>query len=506
MTTQIPHFIDGRRSNLASTRTADVLNPSTGNVQAQVLLASAADVDTAVASAVAAQKEWAAWNPQRRSRVLMKFIELVNANADELAELLSLEHGKTVADSLGDIQRGIEVIEFAVGVPHLMKGEFTEGAGSGIDVYSIRQPLGVVAGITPFNFPAMIPLWKAGPALACGNALILKPSERDPSVPLRLAELFIEAGLPPGVLQVVQGDKEAVDAILEHPDIKAVGFVGSSDIAQYIYSGAAAHGKRAQCFGGAKNHMIVMPDADLEQAVDALIGAGYGSAGERCMAISVAVPVGEETANRLRARLVERISQLRVGHSLDPKADYGPLVTGAALARVKDYINQGVEAGADLVVDGRERGSDELSFDDADLSKGFFLGPTLFDHVTSDMSIYTDEIFGPVLCIVRAADYEEALRLPSEHEYGNGVAVFTRDGDTARDFVSRVQVGMVGVNVPIPVPVSYHSFGGWKRSGFGDLNQYGTASIQFYTKVKTVTERWPSGIKDGAEFVIPTMK
>ncbi len=506
MTTQIPHFIDGRRSNLASTRTADVLNPSTGNVQAQVLLASAADVDTAVASAVAAQKEWAAWNPQRRSRVLMKFIELVNANADELAQLLSLEHGKTVADSLGDIQRGIEVIEFAVGVPHLMKGEFTEGAGSGIDVYSIRQPLGVVAGITPFNFPAMIPLWKAGPALACGNALILKPSERDPSVPLRLAELFIEAGLPPGVLQVVQGDKEAVDAILEHPDIKAVGFVGSSDIAQYIYSGAAAHGKRAQCFGGAKNHMIVMPDADLEQAVDALIGAGYGSAGERCMAISVAVPVGEETANRLRARLVERISQLRVGHSLDPKADYGPLVTGAALARVKDYINQGVEAGADLVVDGRERGSDELSFDDADLSKGFFLGPTLFDHVTSDMSIYTDEIFGPVLCIVRAADYEEALRLPSEHEYGNGVAVFTRDGDTARDFVSRVQVGMVGVNVPIPVPVSYHSFGGWKRSGFGDLNQYGTASIQFYTKVKTVTERWPSGIKDGAEFVIPTMK
>ena len=506
MTTQIPHFIDGRRSNLASTRTADVLNPSTGDVQAQVLLASAADVDTAVASAVRAQKEWAAWNPQRRSRVLMKFIELVNANADELAELLSIEHGKTVADSLGDIQRGVEVIEFAVGIPHLMKGEFTEGAGSGIDVYSIRQPLGVVAGITPFNFPAMIPLWKAGPALACGNALILKPSERDPSVPLRLAELFIEAGLPPGVLQVVQGDKEAVDAILEHPDVKAVGFVGSSDIAQYIYSGAAAHGKRAQCFGGAKNHMVVMPDADLEQAVDALIGAGYGSAGERCMAISVAVPVGKETAERLRSRLVERINNLRVGHSLDPKADYGPLVTGAALARVKDYIGQGVEAGADLVVDGRERAADDLTFDGAELSNGFFLGPTLFDHVTPEMSIYTDEIFGPVLCIVRADDYETALRLPSEHEYGNGVAVFTRDGDTARDFVSRVQVGMVGVNVPIPVPVSYHSFGGWKRSGFGDLNQYGTASIQFYTKVKTVTERWPSGIKDGAEFVIPTMK
>ena len=506
MTTQIPHFIDGQRSNLASTRTADVFDPSTGEVQAQVLLASAADVDTAVASAVVAQREWAAFNPQRRARVMMKFIDLVNANADEIAELLSREHGKTVADSLGDIQRGVEVIEFAVGIPHLLKGEYTEGAGTGIDVYSIRQPLGVVAGITPFNFPAMIPLWKAGPALACGNAFILKPSERDPSVPLRLAELFIEAGLPAGVFQVVQGDKEAVDALLTHPDIKAVGFVGSSDIAQYIYSTAAAHGKRSQCFGGAKNHMIVMPDADLDQAVDALIGAGYGSAGERCMAISVAVPVGAETANRLRARLIERVNNLRVGHSLDPKADYGPLVTEAALTRVRDYIGAGVEAGAEIVVDGREKASHELTFGDANLEGGFFIGPTLFDHVTTDMSIYTDEIFGPVLCIVRASNYEEALALPSEHEYGNGVAIFTRDGDTARDFVSRVQVGMVGVNVPIPVPVSYHTFGGWKRSGFGDLNQHGPASIQFYTKVKTITERWPSGIKDGAEFVIPTMK
>jgi len=506
MTTQIPHFVDGRRVEGQSGRTADVLNPSTGEVRAQVPMGSTAEVDAAVEIAVAAQREWAAWNPQRRARVMMKFVALVNENANELAELLSLEHGKTIADSLGDIQRGVEVIEFAIGIPHLMKGEFTEGAGSGIDVYSMRQPLGVVAGITPFNFPAMIPLWKAGPALACGNAIIIKPSERDPSVPLRLAELFIEAGLPAGVLQVVNGDKEAVDAILAHPDIKAVGFVGSTDIAQYIYSNAAANGKRAQCFGGAKNHMVVMPDADLDQAVDALIGAGYGSAGERCMAISVAVPVGEETANRLRNKLVERVNQLRVGHSLDPKADYGPLVTGAALERVRGYIAQGVEAGAELVVDGRERASDDLTFDDADLSSGFFLGPTLFDHVTPDMSIYTDEIFGPVLVIVRAHDYEEALRLPSEHEYGNGVAVFTRDGDTARDFVSRVQVGMVGVNVPIPVPVSYHSFGGWKRSGFGDLNQYGTASIQFYTKVKTVTERWPSGIKDGAEFSIPTFK
>lgn len=505
MTTQIQHFINGRRTAAGSTCTADVLNPSTGEVQAQVLLASTADIDAAVAGAAEAQKEWAAFNPQRRARVFMRFIDLVNQNANELAELLSLEHGKTVADSLGDIQRGIEVIEFAVGIPHLLKGEFTEGAGTGIDVYSIRQPLGVVAGITPFNFPAMIPLWKAGPALACGNAFVLKPSERDPSVPVRLAELFIEAGLPPGVFQVVHGDKEAVDALLEHPTVQAVGFVGSSDIAQYIYSTAAAHGKRSQCFGGAKNHMIVMPDADLDQAVDALIGAGYGSAGERCMAISVAVPVGEETANRLRARLVERINQLRVGHSLDPKADYGPLVTGAALERVRSYIGQGVDAGAELVVDGRERASDDLTFGDADLSKGYFIGPTLFDHVTTDMSIYTDEIFGPVLCIVRAADYEEALRLPTEHEYGNGVAIFTRDGDAARDFVSRVQVGMVGVNVPIPVPVAYHTFGGWKRSGFGDLNQHGPASIQFYTKVKTVTERWPSGIKDGAEFVIPTM-
>jgi len=505
MTTQISHFIDGKRVAGQSTRTADVMNPSTGEVQAKVPLASRADVDAAVAGAAKAQKEWAAWNPQRRARVMMKFIELVNQNVDELAELLSLEHGKTVPDSKGDIQRGIEVIEFAIGIPHLIKGEYTEGAGTGIDVYSMRQPLGVVAGITPFNFPAMIPLWKAGPALACGNAFVLKPSERDPSVPVRLAELFLEAGLPPGVFQVVHGDKEAVDAILEHPDIKAVGFVGSSDIAQYIYSGAAANGKRAQCFGGAKNHMIVMPDADMDNAVDALIGAGYGSAGERCMAISVAVPVGEQTADRLRARLIERVNGLRVGHSLDPKADYGPLVTEAALARVKDYIQQGIDAGAEAVVDGRERTTDELTFDEADLSKGYFIGPTLFDHVTPDMSIYTDEIFGPVLCIVRTNDYEEALALPSEHEYGNGVAIFTRDGDTARDFVSRVQVGMVGVNVPIPVPVSYHTFGGWKRSGFGDLNQHGPHSILFYTKTKTVTQRWPAG-SHGAEFVIPTMK
>jgi malonate-semialdehyde dehydrogenase (acetylating) / methylmalonate-semialdehyde dehydrogenase len=506
MTARIPHYINGQRTDGRSQRTADVFDPNTGQVQAVVPMGTRQDVDAAVAVAVEAQKNWAAWNPQRRARVLMRFVDLVNQNADELAQLLSLEHGKTLADSHGDIQRGIEVIEFAVGIPHLIKGEYTEGAGTGIDVYSLRQPLGVVAGITPFNFPAMIPLWKAGPALACGNAFILKPSERDPSVPVRLAELFEEAGLPKGVFQVVHGDKEAVDAILEHPDIKAVGFVGSSDIAQYIYANAAAHGKRAQCFGGAKNHMIVMPDADLDQAVDALIGAGYGSAGERCMAISVAVPVGEQTAERLRARMIAKINNLRVGHSLDPKADYGPLVTGAALARVRDYIEQGVAAGAEAVIDGRQRTSDEMQFGEASLEGGFFIGPTLFDHVKPDMSIYTDEIFGPVLCMVRAANYEEAVALPSQHEYGNGVAVFTRDGDTARDFISRVQVGMVGVNVPIPVPVAYHTFGGWKRSGFGDLNQHGPASIQFYTKVKTVTSRWPSGIKDGAEFTIPTMK
>ena len=496
----IPHYLNGAAVTVTEGRQADVFDPSTGAVQARVPLASAEEVSAAVATAVEAQRGWATWNPQRRARVLMRFIDLVNQNADELATLLSSEHGKTHADALGDIQRGIEVIEFSVGIPHLLKGSFTEGAGPGIDIHSIRQPLGVVAGISP----AMIPLWKAGPALACGNAFILKPSERDPSVPVRLAELFTQAGLPDGVFQVVNGDKEAVDALLTHPDVKALGFVGSSDIAQYIYSTAAAHGKRSQCFGGAKNHMIIMPDADLDQAVDALIGAGYGSAGERCMAISVAVPVGEETADRLRAKLVDRVVALRVGHSLDPKADYGPLVTGAALARVRSYIDKGVEEGAELVVDGRERASDEQQFGDEDLSGGYFIGPTLFDHVTKEMVTYTDEIFGPVLQIVRAADYEEALALATDHQYGNGVAIFTRDGD-ARDFTARVEVGMVGVNVPLPVPVAYYAFGGWKRSGFGDLNQHGPASIEFYTKTKTVTTRWPSGIKDGAEFVIPTM-
>ena len=501
---QIDHYIDGE--HVAGTgRFADVLNPSTGAVQARVPLADAAQVDDVIARASVAQREWAGWNPQKRARVLMRFVDLVNQHMDELAELLSIEHGKTVPDARGDVQRGIEVIEFCIGAPHLLKGEYTDSAGPGIDVYSMRQPLGVVAGITPFNFPAMIPLWKIGPALACGNAFVLKPSERDPSVPVRLAELFTEAGLPAGVLQVVHGDKEAVDAILASEEIKAVGFVGSTPIAQYIYENAARTGKRAQCFGGAKNHMIVMPDADLDQVADALVGAGYGSAGERCMAISVAVPVGAATADALRAKLVDKVRALRVGHSHDETADYGPLVTAEAKARVLKYIDEGEAADAEIVVDGRGVAATDSEFRGESLEGGFFVGPTLIDHVTPEMSVYTDEIFGPVLCIVRAENYEEALALPNEHEYGNGVAIFTRDGDAARDFCHRVQVGMVGVNVPIPVPIAYHTFGGWKKSGFGDLNQHGPESIKFYSKVKTVTQRWPSGIKDGADFVIPTM-
>jgi malonate-semialdehyde dehydrogenase (acetylating)/methylmalonate-semialdehyde dehydrogenase len=495
---EVHHFIGGKAVRGTSGRTADVFRPSTGEVQARVDLASAAEVRAAVDDAAAAQPAWAAQNPQRRARVMMRFVQLVNDNMDELARLLASEHGKTIPDAKGDIQRGVEVAEFAVGIPHLLKGEFTESAGPGIDMYSMRQPLGVVAGITPFNFPAMIPMWKFCPAIACGNAFILKPSERDPSVPVRLAELMVEAGLPAGILNVVHGDKVAVDAILTDPRVRAVGFVGSSDIAHYVYATAAAHGKRAQCFGGAKNHMIVMPDADMEQAANALIGAGYGSAGERCMAISVAVPVGDKAADALMERLVPKVEALRIGPSDDEGADFGPLVTRAAVDRVRRFVDAGVAEGAELVVDGR--GFRMQGYED-----GFYLGACLFDRVRPDMSIYREEIFGPVLSVVRARDYAEALRLPTEHEYGNGVAIFTRDGDTARDFVSRVEVGMVGVNVPIPVPLAYHTFGGWKRSGFGDLNQHGPDSVRFYTKTKTVTSRWPSGVKEGAEFVIPTM-
>jgi malonate-semialdehyde dehydrogenase (acetylating)/methylmalonate-semialdehyde dehydrogenase len=471
----------------------------TGDVVGKVALASQAEVRAAVENAKAAQPAWAATNPQRRARVMFKFLELVHREFDSLAALLSSEHGKTIPDSRGDIQRGLEVVEFACGIPHLLKGEFSDGAGPNIDLYSMRQPLGVVAGITPFNFPAMIPMWKFAPAIACGNAFILKPSERDPSVPMRLAELMLEAGLPKGILNVVNGDKEAVDALLAHPQIMAIGFVGSSAIAEYIYANGCARGKRVQCFGGAKNHMVVMPDADMDQVVDSLIGAGYGSAGERCMAVSVAVPVGHKTADLLMEKLVPRVESLRIGPSTDPQADYGPMVTRAQLEKVRGYVETGIKEGAKLAVDGR-------GFKMQGYENGFFMGGCLFDEVKPDMTIYKEEIFGPVLSVVRAKDYEEALRLPSEHEYGNGVAIFTRDGDAARDFVSKVNVGMVGVNFAIPVPLSYYTFGGWKRSGFGDLNQHGPDSIRFYTKTKVVTSRWPSGLKDGAEFVIPTMK
>src|SRR5437763_4829192 len=495
---ELSHFIGGKHIAGTSGRFADGYQPMTGEVISRIPLASKAEVRAAVENAKAAWPAWAATNPQRRARVLTKFGDLVARDNEELAELLAREHGKTIADAKGDIQRGIEVAEFACGIPHLLKGEFTDGAGPGIDIYSMRQPLGVVAGITPFNFPAMIPMWKFAPAIACGNAFILKPSERDPGVPLRLAELMIEAGLPAGILNVVNGDKEAVDAILDDPDIRAVGFVGSSAIAEYVYSRAAATGKRAQCFGGAKNHMIIMPDADMDQAVDALIGAGYGSAGERCMAVSVAVPVGKTTADRLMEKLVPRVESLKIGTSIDGSADFGPLVTKEALERVKNYVEIGIKEGATLAVDGR-------GFKMQGYENGFYMGRCLVGHGNKDMRIYKEEIFGPVLSVVRAKDFDEALSLPSDHDYGNGVAIFTRDGDAARDFAAKVNVGMVGINVPIPVPIAYYTFGGWKKSGFGDLNQHGPDSIRFYTKTKTVTSRWPSGVKEGAEFSIPTM-
>ena len=495
---ELTHFIGGRRVNGMSGRFADGFEPMTGEVISRIPLASKAEVRAAVENAIEAQRDWAAVNPQRRARVLMKFRELVLQEMNPLATLLAREHGKTVADATGDIQRGLEVIEFATGAAHLMKGEFTDSAGSGVDIYSMRQPLGVVAGVTPFNFPAMIPMWKFGPAIACGNAFILKPSERDPGVPLRLAELMIEAGLPPGVLNVVNGDKEAVDAILDDPDVKAIAFVGSTPVAEYIYARGAISGKRMQCFGSSKNHMIIMPDADMDQAVDALIGAGYGSAGERCMAISVAAPVGEATAKELVKRLVPRVEGLKIGPSTESTADFGPLITKAHLDKVKTYVDLGVQEGAKLLVDGRD-------FKMQGYEGGFYMGGCLFDQVTPSMRIYREEIFGPVLSVLRSRTYEEALALASDHEFGNGVAIFTRDGGTARDFASKVQVGMVGVNVPIPVPLAYYTFGGWKRSMFGDLNQHGPDAVRFYTKTKTVTSRWPNGVREQASFVIPTM-
>lgn len=493
----IGHFIDGENIKSGSDRSADIYDPNTGQVQARVSMGVSGELDLAVQSAAKAQIAWANTNPQKRSRVMFAYKALVEAHMDELAALLSSEHGKVLADSRGDVIRGLDVIEFACGVPQNQKGEHTMGAGPGIDVYSIRKPLGVVAGITPFNFPAMIPMWMFGMAISTGNACILKPSEKDPSVPMRLAELFVEAGGPIGLLNVINGDKEIVDAILQHDDIKAVSFVGSSDIAHYVYSEGAKNNKRVQAMGGAKNHGIILPDADMDQAVKDVLGAAFGSAGERCMALPVVVPVGEGTAERFLEKMLPAIEALKVGVSTDPEADYGPVVTQAHKDRVNSYIGMAVEEGADLVVDGRD-------FTLQGYEDGFFMGPTLFDNVTAEMTTYKEEIFGPVLQIVRANSFEDALRLPSEHQYGNGVAIYTANGRAAREFADRVEVGMVGINVPIPVPVSYHSFGGWKRSAFGDINQYGMEGLRFYTKTKTVTQRWPDAPTEDSAFIIPT--
>jgi malonate-semialdehyde dehydrogenase (acetylating)/methylmalonate-semialdehyde dehydrogenase len=499
MSRELHHFIGGKRVKGQSGRFGDVYNPTLGEVSAQAPFASKAEVDAAIANARQAFPAWAALSPMARARVMFKFKELVESHMDELALLLSTEHGKVINDAKGSIQRGLEVAEFACGIPHLMKGEYSDGVSRGIDLYSMRQPLGVCAGITPFNFPAMIPMWMFSLAIACGNTFVLKPSEKDPSCPLRLAELMLEAGAPPGVLNVVIGDREAVDALLTDPRIPAISFVGSSAVAQHIYATGAANGKRVQAMGGAKNHMIVMPDADLDQATDALIGAGYGSAGERCMAIAVAVPVGEEVADALVKKLAPRVRALKVGPSTDKDTEMGPLVTKEHLAKVKGYVDLGLKEGAELVVDGRNLRLQGYE-------NGFFMGGCLFDRVTPTMQIYKDEIFGPVLSVARAKDFEEAVELPSRHQYGNGVAIFTRDGDSAREFAARVQVGMVGVNVPIPVPLSFHTFGGWKRSAFGDTNTLGAEGVRFYTKIKTVTSRWPAGIRQGADFHIPTLK
>ncbi len=497
MTIRLSHFIGGV-SKTGSERTGPVFNPSTGEHFADVELASAAEVDAAVQIAHEAFREWSEWTPIRRARVMFKYRDLVEKNMGELAELVGREHGKTLPDAAGSVQRGLEVVEYACGIPQLLKGEFSEQVGGGIDSFNMRQPLGVCAGITPFNFPAMVPMWMFPVALACGNTFILKPSEKDPSCPLRLAELMTEAGAPPGVLNVVNGDKEAVDALLHHPLVEAVSFVGSTPIAEYIYHTGTANNKRVQALGGAKNHMIIMPDADLDQAADALIGAGFGSAGERCMAVSVAVPVGDETADAIRERLIPRIQALKVGAYNDPDADFGPLNTKGHMEKVRGLVDRGVAEGAELVVDGRDLRLQGYE-------NGYFLGGCLFDRVTTDMDIYKQEIFGPVLSMVRAPDYDAALAMVNDHEFGNGTAIFTRDGDAAREFSRNARIGMVGINVPIPVPVAYHSFGGWKRSLFGDHHMHGPEGVRFYTKLKTVTARWPSGIRTGAEFTIPTL-
>jgi malonate-semialdehyde dehydrogenase (acetylating) / methylmalonate-semialdehyde dehydrogenase len=500
LTQTVQHWIGGRRMGAKGPgegRTADVFNPATGQVARRVLLGSRADVDAAVHGAISALPGWAATTPLTRARALFRLRDLLDSHTEELASIITAEHGKVLSDARGEVVRGMEVVEFACGVPDLLKGEFTDQVGRGVDSFSFRQPLGVCAGITPFNFPVMVPLWMAPVAIATGNCFILKPSERDPSASLFLAELFKEAGLPEGVFQVVQGDKEAVDAILEHPGIAAVSFVGSTPIAQYIHTTGVLHGKRVQALGGAKNHMVVMPDADLDQATDALMGAAYGSAGERCMAISVAVAVGD-IGDKLVGRLAPRIRALKIGPGTDADAETGPLVTKQHLDKVRGYIEKGVAEGAQLAVDGR--GLRLQGYED-----GFFLGGCLFDRVTPAMTIYKEEIFGPVLAVVRADGFDSALKLVNDHEFGNGSAVFTRDGDTARAFAHGVQTGMVGVNVPIPVPMAFHSFGGWKHSIFGDHAMHGREGVRFFTKLKTVTQRWPAGIRAGAEYVMPTL-
>ena len=489
----LSHFVGGQMVEGGGDRFGDIYNPATGEVTKQVPLATAEEVRSAVAIAAEAFPSWSQTPPARRAQVLFRYRELLIEHMGELAEIVSSEHGKTLDDARGSITRGLEVVEFACGISQLLKGEFTEGVSNGVDCWSVRQPLGVCVGITPFNFPAMVPMWMFPIALACGNTFILKPSERDPSCSLRMAELLVEAGLPAGVLNVVNGDKEAVDALLSDPQVQAVSFVGSTTVGEYIYRTGCDHGKRVQALCGAKNHMVVMPDADLDQAIDAVMGAAYGSAGERCMAVSVMVAVGDEVADALVERIRPRLEALKVGPYTQPDAEMGPVVNPAAKARICGYIDRGVEEGAELVIDGRDisiRG----------FENGCFVGATVFDHVTSSMSIYTDEIFGPVLCVVRVDSYDSALQLVNDHEYGNGAAIFTRDGDAARDFSHRVRIGMVGINVPIPVPMAFHSFGGWKRSLFGDHYVHGPEGVRFYTRMKTITSRWPSGIRSGAVY------
>ncbi|MBS3667615.1 CoA-acylating methylmalonate-semialdehyde dehydrogenase [Vreelandella boliviensis] len=497
----LSHYLNGQLSTGQSQRTAPVYNPATGAQSAQVALATADETRDAVRIADEAFVAWSKTSPLKRSRILFKFKALVEEHTDELARLISSEHGKVFSDAKGEVTRGLEVVEFACGIPHLQKGEHSMNVGSGVDSYSMMQPLGVCAGISPFNFPAMVPMWMFPIALACGNTFVMKPSEKDPSTPLRLAELLKEAGLPDGVFNVVNGDKEAVDVLLTDERVQAVSFVGSTPIAEYIYATASAHGKRVQALGGAKNHMVIMPDADLDQAVGALMGAAYGSAGERCMAISVAVPVGEETANRLREKLVAELDKLTVGPGLvdGPDNDMGPLITREHRDKVAGYIQTGVDEGAELVVDGRQTTIDGAG-------DGYFIGGSLFDHVTPSMRIHSEEIFGPVLAIARVASFDEAVSMINAHEYGNGTAIFTRDGDAARQYCEQIQVGMVGVNVPIPVPMAFHSFGGWKRSLFGPLHMHGPDGVRFYTRMKTITQRWPSGIREETNhFTMPTM-